>query len=50
MLETPSEDGGAFAAFAALVGRYAALLGAGRPQADAWHEAIAGSGWEPAGG
>jgi hypothetical protein len=45
VLEMPAEDEGAFAA---LVGRYAALLDAGRPQEDAWQEALAGSGWESA--
>lgn len=46
VLEMPAEDEGAFAA---LVGRYAALLDAGRPQEDAWHEALSDSGWESAG-
>ncbi|MDP8904768.1 MAG: hypothetical protein M3N29_05545, partial [Chloroflexota bacterium] len=45
VLEMPSEDDGAFPA---LVGRYAALLDAGRRHDDAWHEALAGSGWESA--
>jgi hypothetical protein len=34
------------AAFAALVGRYAALLDAGRGASDAWRDAIAATGWE----
>lgn len=46
VLEMPEEDAGAFGA---LVGRYAALLDAGRPAEDAWHEALSGSGWEEAG-
>jgi hypothetical protein len=46
VLELPGEDEGAFAA---LVGHYAALLDAGRPADDAWHQALAGSGWESAG-
>jgi hypothetical protein len=46
VLEMPEEDAGAFGA---LVGRYAALLDAGRPVEDAWHEALSGSGWEEAG-
>lgn len=46
VLEMPDEDPGAFAA---LVGRYAALLDAGRPAEDAWHEALLGSGWEESG-
>jgi hypothetical protein len=46
VLEMPDEDAGAFGA---LVGRYAALLDAGRPAEDAWHEALSGSGWEEAG-
>jgi hypothetical protein len=41
----PAGDDGAFDA---LVGRYAALLDAGKPSDDAWHEALAGSGWESA--
>jgi sugar/nucleoside kinase (ribokinase family) len=36
------------AAFSRLVGLYAAQLEAGRQPADAWHEALATSGWEPA--
>ncbi len=43
-----SPDGDS-AAFAALVGRYAAALEAGRPAPDAWHDALAGSGWEESG-
>lgn len=45
VLVTPNEDGGAFAA---LVGRYAAALAAGRPSAAAWHDALRGTGWEEA--
>lgn len=45
VLEMPSEDGGAFAA---LVGRYAAALADGRGSADAWQDALRGSGWEEA--
>jgi NAD(P)-dependent dehydrogenase (short-subunit alcohol dehydrogenase family) len=37
-----------FAAFAAFVGRYAALLDAGRPPSDAFAAAAAEVGWEPA--
>jgi hypothetical protein len=43
VLEMPAAGS---SAFAALVGRYAALLDAGRPQPDAWHDALAGSDWE----
>ena len=43
LLEVPSEDGGAFAA---LVGRYAALLDAGRNAQDAWRDALGEGGWE----
>ena len=43
LLETPAEDGGAFAG---LVGRYAALLDQGRAAADAWQEALGEGGWE----
>lgn len=43
VLEMPAEDDGAFSA---LVGRYAALLDAGRQHEDAWRDALAGSGWE----
>jgi len=46
VLQMPEQDAGAFAA---LVGRYAALLDAGRPAEDAWHEALSGSGWEESG-
>ena len=46
VLEMPEQDAGAFGA---LVGRYAALLDAGRPPEDAWDDALAGSGWEEAG-
>ncbi len=45
LLEMPAEDGGAFAE---LVGRYAALLDTGRGAADAWHDALDETGWEPA--
>lgn len=45
MIEQPDEDAGAFAA---LVGRYAALLDAGRSAADAWTDAIGATGWEAA--
>lgn len=44
VLEVPDEDGGAFAA---LVGRYAALLDDGRAPAEAWRDAVAQGGWEP---
>ena len=46
VLEVPTHDGGAFAQ---LVGRYAALLDAGRQPADAWSDAVSEGGWEPAG-
>lgn len=44
VLAVPDEDGGAFAA---LVGRYAALLDTGQRPADAWRDAVAQGGWEP---
>ena len=37
-------------AFAAVVGRYAALLADGQPAAAAWRSALAGSGWQEATG
>jgi len=43
VLEPPLADDGPFAA---LVGRYAAQLDAGRQPADAWHEALTGTSWE----
>ncbi len=43
LLEMPAEDSGAFSE---LVGRYAALLDAGRPAPDAWRDAIDEGGWE----
>jgi len=45
VLEEPDEDAGAFTT---LVGRYAALLDAGRVPADAWRDAISETGWEAA--
>lgn len=45
VLAAPGGDDGAFAE---LVGRYAAQLDAGRAAADAWHDAIAATGWEEA--
>lgn len=45
VLAVPTDDGGAFAQ---LVGRYAALLDAGRPPVDAWSDAVSEGGWEPA--
>lgn len=43
VLEAPPADDGAFAR---LVGSYAAALDAGRAPAEAWHDAIADTGWE----
>ena len=43
VLAAPDEDDGAFAE---LVGRYAALLDAGRGAADAWRDALSATGWE----
>lgn len=45
LLELPEHDDGAFVE---LVGRYAALLAAGRNAADAWQAALAETGWESA--
>jgi len=45
VLSAPDEDDGAFAA---LVGRYAAQLDAGREAADAWSDALNATGWEAA--
>lgn len=45
VLEMPEDDGGAFTT---LVGRYAALLEAGRAPSEAWHDAVAETGWESA--
>lgn len=45
LLERPEEDAGAFAR---LVGGYAAQLEAGRAPAEAWHDALADTGWEQA--
>ncbi|CAN5778933.1 hypothetical protein BH24CHL5_BH24CHL5_10630 [soil metagenome] len=47
VLEMPDHDEGAFAE---LVGRYAALLESGRSAPEAWHDALADSGWEHASG
>jgi hypothetical protein len=46
VLQAPARDHGAFAAF---VGRYAALIDAGREPAEAFAAAAADVGWEPAG-
>ena len=45
VLDAPDEDDGAFAA---LVGRYAGQLDAGRGAADAWRDALNSTGWESA--
>ena len=45
VLELPDGD---IEAFSRLVGLYAAQLEAGQLPADAWHDALARSGWEPA--
>ena len=47
VLSPPEDDS---SAFADLVGRYAAALSAGRQAADAWHDAVAASGWQEAPG
>jgi hypothetical protein len=44
LLEPPDDEDDA--AFAQLVGRYAAQLDAGRGAADAWRDALSASGWE----
>ena len=43
VLAYPAHDDGAFSA---LVGRYAALLDAGRGAAEAWQDALDATGWE----
>jgi len=43
VLEAPPGDDGPFAA---LIGRYAAQLDAGRSAPDAWEEALASTSWE----
>ena len=45
VLSAPEEDAGAFAE---LVGRYVASLDTGADPADAWRDALAATGWEPA--
>jgi len=45
VLTAPDEDAGAFAE---LVGRYVASLDTGTDPADAWRDALAATGWEPA--
>jgi len=46
LLRAPAEGG---AAFADVVGRYAAALAAGQPPAPAWAAALAGTGWSETG-
>ena len=46
LLRVPPEGG---AAFADVVGRYAAALAAGQPAAPAWAAALAGTGWSETG-